>query len=133
MPKIWCPYNISHICPASTTLLVIMVIIISHSRILTPNFFDNQWQSKRVAHMNFPMKDLVSNVSELLCYSGSAVSAIIAASLLRMGNLHTMTFYNRMFILYFMIDSTAGVLEEYFLFRVKEDRSSDFSVLNFDI
>ena len=67
--------------------------------------------------------DLFSNVCEYICYSGSLVSAVIAFRLLKMGNLDTMTFYNKMFILYFGIDSITGFLEEYFLFRLREDRS----------
>ena len=66
---------------------------------------------------------MFSNVSEYICYSGSLVSAVIAVRLLKMGNLNTMTFYNKMFILYFGIDSVTGFLEEYFLFRLREDRS----------
>ena len=66
---------------------------------------------------------MFSNVSEYICYSGSLVSAVIAIRLLKMGNLSTMTFYNKMFILYFGIDSVTGFLEEYFLFRLREDRS----------
>ena len=67
--------------------------------------------------------DMFSNVCEYICYSGSLVSAVIAVRLLKMGNLDTMTFYNKMFILYFGIDSITGFLEEYFLFRLREDRS----------
>ena len=66
---------------------------------------------------------MFSNVSEYICYSGSLVSAMIAVRLLKMGNLNTMTFYNKMFILYFGIDSVTGFLEEYFLFRLREHRS----------
>ena len=66
-------------------------------------------------------------MSEFICYSGCAVSAAIAARLLMMGNLHTLTFYNRMFILYYMLESVIGALEEYFLFRVKEHRSLHFT------
>ena len=67
--------------------------------------------------------DMLSNVFEYICYSGSLVSAMIAVRLLKMGNLDAMTFYNKMFILYFGIDSINGFLEEYFLFRLREDRS----------
>ena len=66
---------------------------------------------------------MFSKVSEYICYSGCLVSAVIAVRLLKMGNLNTMTFYNKMFILYFGIDSVTGFLEEYFLFRLREDRS----------
>ena len=75
---------------------------------------------------NYFSWDTFSNLSEYLCYSGSAVSVLIAFSLLRMGNINTMTFYNKMFILYFGIDAVTGILEEYFLFRLKEDRSLKF-------
>ena len=78
---------------------------------------------------NYFSWDTFSNLSEYLCYSGSAVSVLIAASLLRMGNINTMTFYNKMFILYFGIDSVTGILEEYFLFRLNEDRSLEFMYL----
>ena len=50
------------------------------------------------------------------------MSAVIAFRLMRMGKLHVMTFFNRMFIIFFAIDTIAGVLEEYFLFRIWEDR-----------
>ena len=73
--------------------------------------------------MDYFSWDTFSNLSEYLCYSGSTVSALIAASLLRMGNIKTMTFFNKMFILYFGIDSVIGVIEEYFLFRLNEHRS----------
>ena len=79
--------------------------------------------------VNFFSWETFSNVSEYLCYSGSAVSVLIAFSLLRMGNINTMTFFNKMFILYFGIDAVTGILEEYFLFRLKEDRSLEFMYL----
>ena len=81
--------------------------------------------------LNYFSWDTLHDLLEYLCYSGSAVSALIAASLLMMGNISTMTFFNKMFILYFGIDSVTGVLEEYFLFRLNEDRSIDFMYLSF--
>ena len=74
-----------------------------------------------------PGLEMFSKLSEYVCYSGSALSAVIAAKLLMMGNIHTMTFFNRMFILYYGIDSVLGVIEQYFLFRVKEDRYQDLT------
>ena len=59
------------------------------------------------------------SLTELGCYCGVALSALIARRLLLMEQL---TFINRILLLYFTIDAVMGVLETYFSFKLYSER-----------
>ena len=59
------------------------------------------------------------SLTELGCYCGVALSALIARRLLLMEQL---TFINRILLLYFTIDAVMGVLETYFSFKLYGER-----------
>ncbi len=56
---------------------------------------------------------------EMLCYSGNVLSGIIAFNLWRM---QEKTYINKLFLLYFAIDCSIGMLEPYFLFKIEKER-----------
>ena len=57
--------------------------------------------------------------AELCCHAGAFLSLLIATKLLRMENL---TFFNKMFLVYFSADFLFGKIETYFLFKLWIDR-----------
>ena len=59
------------------------------------------------------------SLTELGCYCGAALSALIARRLLLMDQL---TFINRILLLYFTIDAVMGLLETYFSFKLYRER-----------
>ena len=59
------------------------------------------------------------SLTELGCYCGAALSALIARRLLQMEQL---TFINRILLLYFAIDAVMGLLETYFSFKLYRER-----------
>ena len=59
------------------------------------------------------------SLTELGCYCGVALSALIARRLLQMEQL---TFINRILFLYFAIDAVMGLLETYFSFKLYSER-----------
>ena len=63
--------------------------------------------------------EAMEHIAELGCYSGCALSALIAWRLLRMKNL---TWVNKMFLVYFCIDAVFGSFETYFLFKLYRER-----------
>ena len=69
------------------------------------------------------MSSLV-NVSEGLCYFALLMSAVIAFLLIK---LEKLTFLNKMFVVYFLVDFLIGIMETYLLFKVYKDRWKYFS------
>ena len=79
-------------------------------------------------HGNIYMLDMMNHLSigtflaitsELGCYLGVLVSLIIVFNLMKMKKL---SFINKMFLVFFMIDALLGSLEIYFLFNLNEAR-----------
>ena len=64
-------------------------------------------------------QDHLSILAELGCYSGAVLSAVIAWRLFTMRSL---TFINKMYLLYFTIDAAFGFLEAFYLFKLKRER-----------
>ena len=60
-------------------------------------------------------------LSEVGCYCGPLLSARITWRLLK---LESLTFIIKMYLLYFTIDSIFGLLEAFFLFKLKNNRYS---------
>ena len=57
--------------------------------------------------------------AELACHTGAFLSLVIATKLFRMEDL---TFFNKMFLVYFFADFFFGNLETFFLFKLWIDR-----------
>ena len=55
-------------------------------------------------------------------YSGSFFSCLIAMHLFKMGPIRDLTFLNKMFLIYFTIESVVGLVDGNFLFKLKEER-----------
>ena len=66
-------------------------------------------------------QDILLSLTELVCWCGVALSAMIARRLLQMER-PSLTFINGMFLLYFTIDAVMGALETYFSFRLFRER-----------
>ena len=58
-------------------------------------------------------------ISEFLCYFGASLSMHLAWKLWRMESL---TYFNKLCLLYFFLDSILGTLETYFLFKLYRER-----------
>ncbi len=56
---------------------------------------------------------------EMLCYSGNILSGIIAYNI---WNMQEKTHINKIFLVYFAIDCSIGIVEPYFLFKVQKQR-----------
>ena len=56
---------------------------------------------------------------EILCYSGNILSGIIAYNI---WNMQEKTHINKIFLVYFAIDCSIGIMEPYFLFKVQKER-----------
>ena len=56
---------------------------------------------------------------EILCYSGNILSGIIAYNI---WNMQEKTHINKIFLVYFAIDCSIGIVEPYFLFKVQKQR-----------
>ena len=65
------------------------------------------------------MQLLTVGLGQVACYGGSCLSLVIAVKLLRMENL---TFFNKMFLAYFLTDFVMGNIETYFHFKLWMDR-----------
>ena len=61
--------------------------------------------------------------AELACHTGAFLSLVIATKLFRMEDL---TFFNKMFLVYFLIDFVIGNMETYIHFKLWMDRYLDF-------
>ena len=61
------------------------------------------------------------SLTELGCWCGVALSAMIASRLQQMVR-SSLTFINGMFLLYFTIDAVMGALETFFSFRLLRER-----------
>ena len=59
---------------------------------------------------------------EFPCHLGSVMSFILVINLLRMGSLKTMTFINKMFLMYFSVDFIVGLIQDFLLFKLGEKR-----------
>ena len=68
--------------------------------------------------------DSLLNIAKVLCYLGSSLSALIA---LRLAKIEKLTFLNKMFFIYFILDFVFGSMESYLLFKVYRDRWKYFS------
>ena len=62
-------------------------------------------------------------VGQVACHSGACLSLVITVKLLRMEHL---TFFNKMFLVYFLIDFVIGNMETYIHFKLWMDRYLDF-------
>ena len=60
--------------------------------------------------------------SEAGCYLGITISLFIAFKLIKMKEL---SFLNKMFLIFYVVDSVFGLLEVYFLFSMKQNRLSN--------
>ena len=58
-------------------------------------------------------------LTEVLCYTGAVLSAVIAWRLSTMENL---TWINKMFLAYFSFDCIFGIVETYLLFKLNRER-----------
>ena len=56
---------------------------------------------------------------EMLCYSGNILPGIIAYNI---WNMQEKTHINKIFLVYFAIDCSIGIVEPYFLFKVQKQR-----------
>ena len=56
---------------------------------------------------------------EMLCYTGNILSGVIAFKIWRMPE---KTHLNKMFLAYFAIDCVIGLVEPFFLFKLKKER-----------
>ena len=63
--------------------------------------------------------DSLVNIAKVLCYLGPSLSALIA---LRLAKIEKLTFFNKMFFIYFILDFVFGSMESYLLFKVYRDR-----------
>ena len=68
---------------------------------------------------SFKKMNSLIKVSEGLCYLGVSLSAIIAFRLTKMEKL---SFLNKMFVIYFLLDFLIGTMETYLLFTVYRER-----------
>ena len=66
-------------------------------------------------------QDILLSLTELGCWCGVVLSAMIARRLLQMER-PSLTFINGMFLLYFTIDAVMGALETFFSFRLFRER-----------
>ena len=64
---------------------------------------------------------MLTEILKLPCYSGSFFSCLIAIHLLKMGPIRDLTFLNKMFLIYFTIESIIGWGDGIFLFRLREE------------
>ena len=62
---------------------------------------------------------------KICCYSGSLTALLISIKLVKIQNL---TFVNKLFILYFLLDSILGSLEMFFLFKLFEEQDLEDDV-----
>ena len=65
---------------------------------------------------------MLTEILKLPFYSGSFFSSLIAMHLIRMGAIRDLTFFNKMYSIYFAIDSIMGLVDGIFLFRLREER-----------
>ena len=65
---------------------------------------------------------MITDILKVPCYSGSFFSCLIAMNLFKMGHIRDLTFLNKMFLIYFTIESVVGWLDGSFLFRLIEER-----------
>ena len=66
-------------------------------------------------------QDILLSLTELGCWCGVALSAMIACRLQQMER-SSFTFINGMFLLYFTIDAVMGALETFFSFRLFREK-----------
>ena len=59
------------------------------------------------------------SVGQVACHSGACLSLVIIVKLLRMEHL---TFFNKMFLVYFLIEFVMGNIETYFHFKLWMER-----------
>ena len=67
------------------------------------------------------MKTMLEELLKLPINSASFFSFLIVLNLLRMG-LSNMTFLNKMFLIYFSIETITSLVDGYLLFRLRENR-----------
>ena len=66
-----------------------------------------------------PRMQALSTGAQVACHGGACLSLVIAVKLLRM---ETLTFFNKMFLAYFLTDFVMGNIETYFHFKLWNDR-----------
>ena len=65
---------------------------------------------------------MLSKLLKLPCYSGSFFSCLITMHLFKMGSVRDLTFLNKMFLIYFAIETIVGWEEGNHLIRLREER-----------
>ena len=65
---------------------------------------------------------MIKDILKVPCYSGSFFSGLIAMQLFKMGPIRELTFLNKMFFIYFTIESVVGWVDGNFLFRLLDER-----------
>ena len=72
------------------------------------------------------MASILIYAMELLCYSGNILSGIIALNIWR---IQEKTLFNKVFMVYFAIDCSIGIIDPYFLFKLYKERSGVLLIL----
>ena len=65
---------------------------------------------------------MLDEILKLPFYFGSFFSSLISMYLMKMGAIRDMTFFNKMFLIYFAFESIIGLVDGTFLFRLREER-----------
>ena len=71
--------------------------------------------------MTIPMT-MFTYFLEFPCILGSFLSGMLALNLLRMESPKAMNFVNKMFLLYFSVDFIVGLIQDFLLFKLSENR-----------
>ena len=71
--------------------------------------------------MTIPMT-MFTNFLEFPCFLGSFLSGMLVLNLLRMESPKAMNFVNKMFLLYFSVDFIVGLIQDFLLFKLRENR-----------
>ena len=65
---------------------------------------------------------MLRDMLEVVCFVGNVLSLLIVKCILRLGSPPELTFLNKLFLVYYVIDAIVGSTEVYFLFQLKEER-----------
>ena len=73
---------------------------------------------------------MLRDILQYAAFTGDILSLLIVISIIRIGSPFKLTFLNKMFLIYFSVDSIIGTLETHLLFKLKEER---YNILIFNI
>lgn len=90
--------------------------------LLVPYCLSSSQELHSACYERLSLNKMLKEILKLPCYSGSLCSCLIAVHLLKMGHIRDLTFLNKMFLIYFTIESIIGWGESSFLFRLREER-----------